>query len=284
MERIPAEGLLDGEDGFFYGLAMAGGAEGHGTFFRMDAAGATTVLHDFTEAEGGAPFRIVRGSDGEFYGNNSIAVVKLDSAGTLTSLHGVAGNLLDSVIQGSDGNFYGTTYYGGTHAFGTVFRISADGTTWTTLHDFTAMEGAFPVGGLLEASDGKFYGSTVNGGLADGGVIYRIDASGQYEMLHSFSGSGDGLYGTSLLEASDGYLVRELGVGRVLLARRDPSGRQERRRDGSPLLRKRGRTMAKRPTGCFWKGRMGCSMERRTSEGSVEERCFASIRQQRFRF
>ena len=78
--------------------------------------------------------------------------------------------------------------------------------TLTTLHDFTGIEGAFPVGRLIETSDGKFYGSTNGGGLHGYGTLYRIDPSGQFEVLYSFGSVGDAQYGTTLIEASDGYL------------------------------------------------------------------------------
>ena len=163
----PAEGLIAATDGFFYGVAMAEGANGYGTFFRMDAGGVMTVLRDFTQAEGGAPFHIVLGSDGAFYGINWAWVVKLETSGTLTALHAVPGfsYVLDRVMQGSDGDLYGTAFYGGERNFGTVFRLTTDGATFTTLHEFTGIEGAFPVGTLFEASDGKLYGSTNEGGL-----------------------------------------------------------------------------------------------------------------------
>ncbi len=182
----------------------------------MDAAGSVTVLHDFTGAEGGAPSHVALGSDGAFYCVNANSVIKLDSSGTLTSLHPVPGSpyVLDRVIEGSDGDLYGTTFYGGAFNFGTVFRLTKDGSTFTTLHEFTGIEGAFPVGRLLQASDGKFYGST-NGGSLASGVLFRIDAGGQYELLHSFGAlvSGDGAFGTELIEASDGYLYGSNAAG-----------------------------------------------------------------------
>lgn len=213
----PAQGLIEAPDGFFYGVAMAEGSDSHGTFFRMDTAGFVTVLHHFTEAEGGAPFHIVLASDGAFYGSNAASVVKLQTSGTLTALHPVPGfpYVLDRVMQGSDGDLYGTTFYGGALNFGTVFRLTTDGATFTTLHEFTATEGAFPVGTLVEASDGKFYGSTNEGGLNGAGVLFRIGTSGQYEMLHSFGtlASGDGVFGATLIEASNGYLYGTNGAG-----------------------------------------------------------------------
>jgi uncharacterized repeat protein (TIGR03803 family) len=71
-------------------------------------------------------------------------------------------------VQGSDGYFYGTTENGGTNDSGTVFKISADGAL-TTLYSFILDTngndgGAKPVDGLVQGSDGNFYGTTANGG------------------------------------------------------------------------------------------------------------------------
>jgi uncharacterized repeat protein (TIGR03803 family) len=65
------------------------------------------------------------------------------------------------LVQGRDGNFYGTTYAGGTNGgLGTVFQISTHGAL-TSLYSFTyGNDGAYPVAGLVQGSDGNFYGTT----------------------------------------------------------------------------------------------------------------------------
>ena len=64
-------------------------------------------------------------------------------------------------MQGSDGNFYGTTYEGGTNNVGTVFQISTNGAL-TSLYSFIRrhMMAAYPYAGLVQGSDGNFYGTT----------------------------------------------------------------------------------------------------------------------------
>src|SRR5579859_6926592 len=64
------------------------------------------------------------------------------------------------LVQGSDGSFYGTTHYGGTNGLGTIFRISSNGFL-TSLYSFTGgNDGFIPMDGLVQGSDGDFYGTT----------------------------------------------------------------------------------------------------------------------------
>ena len=80
----------------------------------------------------------------------------------------MAGIPYAGLVQGSDGNFYGTTYDGGTNGYGTVFKISTNGVL-TSLHSFTGTnDGANPYAGLVQGSDGNFYGTTYSGGTNGG--------------------------------------------------------------------------------------------------------------------
>ena len=78
------------------------------------------------------------------------------------------------LVQASDGNFYGTTSVAAeppTH--GTVFAITPSGTL-TTLHIFTGTDGANPYAGLIQATDGKFYGATKAGGTNNAGTVFSL--------------------------------------------------------------------------------------------------------------
>ena len=131
---------------------------------------------------------------------------------TLFYFNGTSGTGGTSLIQGSDGNFYGTTGTGGTSkacasGCGTIFKVTASGTL-TTLHSFEQTDGENPVG-LVEASDGNFYGATSAGGTNSHGTIFKITPSGALTTLHRFVGTDGSNPSTTfvgLLQASDGNL------------------------------------------------------------------------------
>jgi len=116
---------------------------------------------------------------------------------------GVAG-----LVQAANGNFYGTTIAGGAPCIanvagcGTVFKITPSGTL-TTLYSFCSQSGCpdgdSPQTGLVQATDGNFYGTTVAGGANGYGTIFKITPSGMLTTLYS------PLYGSAgLVQATDG--------------------------------------------------------------------------------
>src|ERR1017187_1160773 len=58
--------------------------------------------------------------------------------------------------------------------------------TVTNLHSFgsSPSDGKNPNAGLVQGSDGNFYGTTVSGGTNNNGTIFRISSSGSYSNLH----------------------------------------------------------------------------------------------------
>lgn len=62
-------------------------------------------------------------------------------------------------------------------------------------------------GGMVQASNGTFYGGASNGGPFGAGVIYSLTSSGTYTQLYNLNGSSDGstIFG-QLLAANDGNL------------------------------------------------------------------------------
>jgi uncharacterized repeat protein (TIGR03803 family) len=112
-----------------------------------------------------------------------------------------------NLLQANDGNFYGVTYGGGAHSAGAVIRIAPGGNE-SLLYSFgaTASDGANPYGSLIQATDGKLYGTTTAGGANSAGTVFRITLDGSESVLYSFGANvDDGVHPHgSLLQASDG--------------------------------------------------------------------------------
>ena len=126
-----------------------------------------------------------------------------------------------ALTLGVDGRFYGTTLVGGQFDLGTVFAIDANNRNLVTLHSFASGEGSEPLGQLVLASDGNFYGTTRAGGddnincVGGCGTIYRISSSGNYKTLHfMLVQEGSALQG-GLIEGTDGLLYGTATVGGV---------------------------------------------------------------------
>jgi uncharacterized repeat protein (TIGR03803 family)/YVTN family beta-propeller protein len=224
-------GLIQATDGNFYGTttgATGGGETANaGTVFRITATGKLTTLYNFCAqtncTDGAGPGGLIQATDGNFYGTTSAGgdvtcncgtVFRISPTGKLSTLHIFKGGLDDGLrptglIQAADGDFYGTTLFGGAgygiYGFGTVFRITFAG-KFTLLHAFDCNDGDGPGSGVVQATDGIFYGTTyvcgAYGGQADGDV-FEITSLGQVTTLHSFDSSYGHPY-TGLVQATDG--------------------------------------------------------------------------------
>jgi uncharacterized repeat protein (TIGR03803 family) len=173
---LATNGNFYGTTGGFSGNCSSGGC---GTVFKITPSGTLTTLHRFDGTDGDEPpAGLVQGTDGNFYGitraggaNGDGTVFKITLGGTLTTLHSfdvTDGYLPDALlVQGTDGNFYGTTVFGDSsncsNGCGTVFKITPSG-TFTTQHSFDGTDGSNSASGLVQATNGAFYGATSSGG------------------------------------------------------------------------------------------------------------------------
>ncbi len=195
----PEFNLIQATDGNFYGTTPLGGISG-GTIFEITPQGTLTILHRFSDGsvahDGFQPHSaLVQSTDGALYGmtldggvSQLGSVFKVTLGGQVTILHSFgdgtvtndgtfpAGNLL----LGQDGNFYGTTSAGGLGNEGTLFQIQPQGTE-TVLHSFAdgsvindGAQAQFLANGVLQGSDGNFYGTTPSGGSANAGIIFKL--------------------------------------------------------------------------------------------------------------
>ena len=80
------------------------------------------------------------------------------------------------------------------------------GVVLTTIYSFTGTNhGSSPGTGLVQGSDGYFYGTTECGGTYTNGTVFQISRNGAYTSLYSFTGGNDGAWPVAgLVPGSDG--------------------------------------------------------------------------------
>jgi uncharacterized repeat protein (TIGR03803 family) len=215
---LPSGGLTLGTDGNFYGTTFENGPANYGTVFKITSKGKFTLLHGFDGIDGSAPWGApVEGTDGAFYGTTEDGgssdcgtVYRVTAGGTFKNLYNFDGTYgcqpLAPLVLGKDGNFYGTALQGGNNpTLGTIFKITPAGAI-TLLHSFDGTHGAGPYAPLMQASDGNFYGTTVNGGNNEG-VVFEISPAGVFTDLFDFNPNTDGAEPFSaLVQGTNGVL------------------------------------------------------------------------------
>jgi uncharacterized repeat protein (TIGR03803 family) len=229
--------LLDGST--LYGVTPAGGDlggkhYGNGTVFAINTGGSGFInLYNFsgwndgdgpyaglvlsnntlfgTTLEGGT---FGTGGVSALYGNGTVFAINTDGTG-LTTLYSFTAPNTNSlgVYTNSDGfypraglvlsggSIYGATSKGGIFGSGTIFRLQADGSGFTSLYNFPELPSSGPYtnsGGaspraVLSISGQTLYGTTPNGGIFGNGTVFAINTDGTgFTILHSFKGGVDG--------------------------------------------------------------------------------------------
>jgi uncharacterized repeat protein (TIGR03803 family) len=186
---LPQSSLIQASDGNFYGSTGVGGADRSGTVFKITSSGTLTMLYSFCSqtncADGSMP-------EGE-------------------------------LVQASDGNFYGTNGLSGAGQGGTIFKMTPSGTL-STLYSFCSQpncaDGSNPYAGLVQATDGNFYGVTDGGGASGyAGTVFKMTPSGTLTTLYSFCSQPDCADGfnpySRLVQGSDGNFYGTTPVGGI---------------------------------------------------------------------
>jgi uncharacterized repeat protein (TIGR03803 family) len=221
-----------------YGNAYQGGAAGVGSLFKMDTNGNNvTLLYSFGNGSNGAsPQANLVLSGSTLFGATGQGSSGTDMNGTIfrintdgssfTNLHTFSFSGLQSSSTNSDGAnpaaglvlsgnvLYGTTENGGFFGDGTIFRINTDGSGFTNLYNFTALnpdastnsDGANPAGTLLLIGN-VLYGTASTGGAQGLGTVFSITTDGlDFTNLHDFNGINDEANPVAGLVANDGTL------------------------------------------------------------------------------
>ncbi len=214
---FPIAPLLQVSNGDFYGTTAEYFTR-TGTAFKITTNGAFTLLYSFTNGvDGSSPEGMfAQGNDGNLYGTASSGgtngfgtVFRITTNGVLTPLYSFTNGLDGSnpyagLTPGADGNFYGTTLGDSKTNYGSVFTIASNGTL-SVLYSFTnGVDGSTPYAGLVQGSDGNFYGAASEGGRGGGGVVFKITSGGGLTPLYSFTNGIDGSGPNTLLQGSGG--------------------------------------------------------------------------------
>ncbi|MGA2555722.1 MAG: choice-of-anchor tandem repeat GloVer-containing protein [Verrucomicrobiota bacterium] len=248
-----------------YGTAAGGGTSGCGTVFAVNTNGSGfTVLYSFTNGSDGAhPEAGLILSGNTLYGTAARGGVSGDGTVFAVNAHGSGfTNLYDfsaldtaTSTTNSDGanpqaslilsgnTLYGTAAGGGTSGYGTVFAVNTDGTGFTNLHNFSALDaatsttnsdGADPQAGLA-LSGNTLYGTAQEGGTSGYGTIFKVNTDGTgFTNLYSFTNGSDGAnpYGGLILSGNTLYgtasdfdsSVNGSGSGTVFQVKSDGTG------------------------------------------------------------
>jgi uncharacterized repeat protein (TIGR03803 family) len=245
----PGGGLARDSAGNLYGTTMYGGdfdgactGTGCGVVYKIDATGKYSVLYAFNGGADGAYPKsgVVLDATGNLYGgtygggqdlcygdgSGCGVVYKLDSSGNETVLYSFAGRADGAQPYGpltvdSAGNVYGTAEIGGAsggscsykYGCGIVFKLSPTGAE-TVLYTFSGgADGDAPATGVIRDPAGNLYGTTIGGGSYGYGAVFRLGATGQESVLHSFTSGADGESPWGRLLAYRGYLYGTTAAG-----------------------------------------------------------------------
>lgn len=251
----PNGNLLKASNGKLYGTTSFGGAYSgfNGTLFSFDpATNALVKLFDFnnavsTQGEPSNPVgSLVQGTNGKLYGlTQGGGINPTYQGGSIFSFNltnntpafnfpfsatgGIDGlQPLGSLVQDANGKFYGTTSQGGsTLGWGAIYSFDPATTAYTKLNAFTTNTGMQPVGGLVLANNGKYYGMTQTGGTNNTGTIFSFDTvTNTQTNVFNFTGANGSFPAGSLIRASNGKLYGMTtlgGIGNGTLFSFDPA-------------------------------------------------------------
>jgi uncharacterized repeat protein (TIGR03803 family) len=240
-------------NGTIYGTTEAGGTNGVGTIYSVNAGGSGfSVLYSFGAGaqDGQTPLSGLAlggvtlygtANNGGMLGDGTIFKINTNGSGYST-LHLFTNSPDGYAPSGTlllySNSLYGVTTYGGANGKGAIFSINTNGSNYRVIYSFNvAPDPNYPYGGL-SMSSGVLYGMGSSGGTNATGGIFAINLDGTgYRQIHSFAayGSAEGtipkagmtvfgnaLYGTTTSGGSGGggtlFLINTNGSGFSVLA------------------------------------------------------------------
>ena len=215
---------------------------GNGTLSKISPDGTVAVLHAFSGSDGNGPSGGVLNDEvtGKIFGttcaggaNDYGVLYELDPDGTYKILHDFDGTNegacpVDAPLRDrKTGDFFGVANYYGPGGYGTVWKLSPEG-TFTVLHAFNNDDGAYPSARLIKGHGGKLYGTTNGGGPHRDGTIFSITHAGNFQTLYNFDNT-TGAFPTgfpTLDKSGNLYTLANAGGthGKGTIFKLDPSG------------------------------------------------------------
>jgi uncharacterized repeat protein (TIGR03803 family) len=233
----PLAGLFRDPEGNLFGTTSVGDCPPCGTIFELNTSNEPTVLHSFQNTTDGLSptsrmvsingvlYGTAAGGTGTACGGGCGVIYRVTKSGKYKVMYqftggsdGALGPAPNGLIRDAAGNLYGTAFSGGkggaSAGHGTVFKLDTAGVL-TVLYSFTGKtDGDRPIGRLIRDVNGNIHGATSGGGdpTCHCGVVYHIDAAGNFSVLHTFHGDTFPIGG--LLDVSGAlYGLAQLGSG-----------------------------------------------------------------------
>ncbi len=234
--KNPCGGLLQANNGKLYGMTAYGGRNGYGTLFEWDPEADT--FKSMLDFEGSTLTRptgsLIQGENGLFYGCRKASLNSLDKAilfewdlqSGIYKEKLVLGPMfpygqgISSPVEAGNGKLYFT--------YKSLYEWDPVTDSLVLKHEFTPVEGYYPVNSIKKSSNGKLIGRTINGGLYGHGTFYEYDITNDFfKRLYGFTSSGG--YPTSDLVEYVNPLCENLIVCDSMVS---PSGRFTYKQDG----------------------------------------------------
>jgi len=222
MLDFPNQGVAIDAEGNLYGGDTLGGNDGEGEVFKLSPNGDGTFsessIYSFPgiNQPGGPNGDLLLDAKGNIYGttlgngngitNQTVAYELQKTANGYNYVQLYEFCSLSNCADGqypegglkadAAGSLYGTTNGGGQFGQGTVYQLKQTNGKWTetVLHSFNGTDGQSPYGNINFDANGNLYGSTFVGGSSDSGVVYEIDAKGNFSVIYNFKGTPDGAF------------------------------------------------------------------------------------------
>jgi uncharacterized repeat protein (TIGR03803 family) len=226
----PGSRLVQANDGGIYGMTLFGGTGNTGVIYSYDpVTGYYSEKFDFGPLNGHPIGGLVQASDGKLYGTTD----QEDIAGpgtifsydplsgvvaTVKGFNGIDGSIpVGPLIQATDDKLYGVTFEGGSNGRGVLYSFDPVSGAYSVLVNFDAptVQTQGVSSGLVQASNGKLYGTVRAGGSTGGGAIYAYDpVAASFSLVKSLHGGNEGAFPTGgLIQASDGKLYGLAAIG-----------------------------------------------------------------------